>query len=843
MTSTHRDPERRIRELEAEATGLRRRLEMVSLLSRVSSSFVGIDSVGDRFGEKLRSALVRIARFLEVDRCSLLLFTPDLQSIQEAFVRQATEGDRPSAGMSLWPFGWVIQKLSRNETVIVERMADLPPEADEARRAWEKMDVRSVMAIPLTIDDQLAGLFGFSSIRRETGWSEKDLLILKIMGEMFSNLVARRRSEAALRESRHFVRRITESVPFLVHVFDLEAGRPVFVNPRLKDVFGYDESEILAMDSSSLRDLVHPEDADGLLGCVKRLAYAGDDSTVSHEFRARHKTRGWRWCQSWVGVFARDETGRARQLLASVLDINDRVKILQALVDSEGRYRELVEGTESLVVRVDAHGVFTYLNRMARNYFGLSPRACIGRSAFDFVHPGDRPATLSAFEGWIGGTENAVSFENRITGRNGRVRHMVWNIAPIVDERGEVTGLSGIATDITLLKKTEKELVKARQRAEEADRAKERFLANMSHEIRTPISGIIGMTRMALADDLGAETRRHLELIRGSARGLLSIINDILDYAKIGSGKMTVSYRFFDLQEFLAPICEIFKTGAEEKGLTFAWHVAPNVDPMVFADPDRLSQVVHNLLGNAVKFTEKGEVTLHVSLNGAMAPFRNLLFSVSDTGIGIPENRIPDLFQSFQQLENDYAKRYAGTGLGLYISRTLVERMGGAIGVWSEIGGGSRFYFTLPCGQGRHTGTAAVDTAPAPPGDPPLSILLAEDDRLNRLHLVFGLENLGHRVEAVENGQAALEALEKSRYDLVLMDHQMPEMDGVETARRIRNADGAIDSSIPIIALSAFVTEKDREAFYAAGMDAYASKPAEMEELKRIIQEVVRNRS
>ena len=844
MPPTDADPERRVGELERENARLRRRLEMVGLLSRISSSFVSIDSSANGFRDKVRAALEKIARHLKIDRCSLLLFTPDLQFIESAFVWQAMEGDRPSSGMSLSSFGWAIDKLSRNETVIVERMADLPPEAEAARRAWEKLEARSVMAIPLIIDDVLAGLFGFCCVSREIAWSEHDLLSLKILGEMFSNLVARRKTETALRESRHFIRRVTESVPFLIHVFDLDAGRPIYVNVRLSDVFGYGEAEIMGMDESALQELVHPEDVDGLIGRLARLAYAADDRTVSHEFRARHKTKGWRWCQAWVVVFARDETGRARQLLASVLDVTERIEILQALVDSEARHRELVETTDSLVARVDVRGCYTYINHVARRVFGISPQACIGRSAFEFVHPEDRQSTMAAFEGWVGKKERGAALENRLVGRDGRIRHMLWNVNPIYDERGAVTGVSGIATDITLLKETEKELIGARRRAEEAGRAKDEFLANMSHEIRTPISGIIGMTDMTLAGGLNAGARRNLGLIRNSARGLLSIINDILDYSKIGSGKMSISYRIFDLQEILASICAIFNVSAVEKGLAFACHVAPDIDRLVFADPDRLSQVLNNLLGNAVKFTEDGEVSIRVCWAGAMAPFRTLLFSVSDTGIGIPEDRIPDLFQSFQQLEGAYAKRYAGTGLGLYISRALVERMGGAIGVRSEVGKGSRFYFTVRCGQARPTFAAEADTAPVSHGGPPLSILLAEDERLNRLHLVFGLESLGHRVEAVENGHAVLDALRKARYDLVLMDIQMPEMDGVEAARRIRGgAVGAIDPSIPIIALSAYVTEKDRQRFFDAGMDAYASKPVEMEDLKRIIGRVVGKRS
>jgi CheY-like chemotaxis protein len=213
---------------------------------------------------------------------------------------------------------------------------------------------------------------------------------------------------------------------------------------------------------------------------------------------------------------------------------------------------------------------------------------------------------------------------------------------------------------------------------------------------------------------------------------------------------------------------------------------------------------------------------------------------VTDTGIGIPEDRVQDLFRSFHQLENDYSKRYQGTGLGLYISKALVEKMGGTIGVLSEVGKGSRFHFDLPWGRVEATRAEASEPMAAASEGPPLSILLAEDERLNRMHLVFGLERAGHRVAAVENGRKALGALEAEAFDVVLMDIQMPEMDGVEETRRIRSAQGGgIDPSVPIVALSAYVTEKDRESFAEAGMDAYVAKPVEMTELIRVVREVV----
>ncbi len=821
-------------------SALRRRLGMEHLLSHISSSFLHAGSEGEGYGETIREALREIAQFLDVDRSSLVLFTPDLRSIDRAFVWQCMAGDTPSAGMSLDPYRWAVEALARNETVIVEKMADLPPEADPARQAWEATGVRSIMAIPLMIENRLAGMFGFCFLRREVAWSDQDLIILRIMGEMFSSLVVRWKTEKSLRESRHFIRRITASVPFLVHVFDLQTERPLYVNARLPDVFGFSETEIMAMDEKALRDLIHPDDVADLISRLAQLAYAADDRTVTHEFRARHKTRGWRWCRTWVVVFSRDETGRARQLLASVLDITDRVEILQALVESESRYRELVEGTDSLVARFDSHGIYTYVNHVARTIFGVAPEACIGRPAFRFVHPEDHAATLAAFEEWKRPKNGSISFENRLVSHTGQIRHMLWSIHPIRDEKGEVTGFSGIASDVTLLKETEKALIRARQRAEEAGRAKDEFLANMSHEIRTPISGIIGVTDMTLTYDLTPDARRNLTLIRNSARGLLSVINDILDYSKVGSGKMTFHPRVFDLRETLSSICAVFAVSTEEKGLSLYWEVAPEVDPLVFADPDRISQVLNNLLGNAVKFTEKGRVTLRVDLTGSLPPFQKLRFTVTDTGIGIPRERIQDLFRSFHQLESDYAKRYQGTGLGLYISKALVEKMGGDAGVRSEVGKGSRFHFDLPWGRVEATRAEAAEPMAAAHEGPALSILLAEDERLNRMHLVFGLESAGHRVAAVENGRAALATLESAAFDVVLMDIQMPEMDGVEATRRIRGAEGGdIDPSIPIIALSAYVTERDRESFAEAGVDAYVAKPVETTELLRVIHEVV----
>ncbi len=529
-------------------------------------------------------------------------------------------------------------------------------------------------------------------------------------------------------------------------------------------------------------------------------------------------------------------------------EMAERRQAAAALRQSEERFRELVEGSDDLVVRMDGQARFTYLSPAAERIYGLPPEQCLGRSWFSFTHAQDRSASERAFRQWISQHRASASHQNRQVSHGGQVRHMLWTINLHYHDEGEVQSVNCIGRDITHLKEFEEELEAARLAAEASSRAKSEFMANMSHELRTPMNAIIGMTDLALMSELDPVQRDYLETARKAADSLLELLNQILDFSKIEAGQIELESTEFGLRPLLEAVIKAMEGRAHKKGLELGHRVAPEVADLFLGDPLRLRQVLFNLLDNAVKFTEQGKVELRVNLQEATTSHQVLRFAVSDTGIGIPPEKQEIIFESFTQADGSTTRRYGGTGLGTTISRSLVELMGGQIWVESVPGQGSTFFFTVELALLDSREEAAGEGEPeqaSPPARPlpqpaaqPLRVLLAEDNPENRKLVVSLLEQMGHRVTPVENGREAVAAVEREDFDLLLMDVEMPLMDGLEAARAIRRREGT-DRYLPIIALTAHAFPQDRQRCLAAGMDAYLSKPIAWEELQRLIQELV----
>ncbi len=465
--------------------------------------------------------------------------------------------------------------------------------------------------------------------------------------------------------------------------------------------------------------------------------------------------------------------------------------------------------------------------------FGVTPSAQ-GPSYHEYlshIHPDDLDKVMANIERAL---VKAVAYEmdHRVISNDGTVKTIHALCKPLIDEKGNVIKLFGTVLEVTDRKKAEQELVIAKQQAEESARDKETFLANVSHEIRTPINGILGMARLLQKTKLDSKQRSYLDILRITGDNLLMIVNDILDIAKIESGKLSIEKIPFKLENTADIALQTQMYKAEEKDLGLHFYLPQEPFPMVIGDPHRLNQILLNLLSNAIKFTEHGKVEMSCAIVAEDSVQLTIEFSVRDTGIGIAADNPEKIFESFTQATDDTSRKYGGTGLGLAISKNLVEMQGGRIWVTSQPGKGSDFRFQIPYNKAP---TDVVITKSASHIEytslGKLRVLMAEDNRLNQYVTEAMLQDWGFIVDLANNGKEALSLLTQFNYDIVLMDIQMPELNGVETTKLIRKLSDSRKANVPIIALTANPSRTLHKKYLSEGMSDLLIKPYKEETL------------
>ena len=406
-------------------------------------------------------------------------------------------------------------------------------------------------------------------------------------------------------------------------------------------------------------------------------------------------------------------------------------------------------------------------------------------------------------------------------------------ILRVTDRRTQEGGVVSLFHDVTA---AERRLAQAKAIAEAANQAKSQFLATMSHEIRTPLNAVLGLNELMLHSQLDSQQRRHAELIGSSGRLLLALINDILDVSRIEAGHMQLTSQPYSPRTAGQDVVALMRERALAKGLELQLDVTQDEDATLLGDAIRIQQILFNLIGNAIKFTDRGSVRVKIAVEAGVAPAATLRLEVDDTGIGIPESAMATLFDRFTQADSTTMRRYGGSGLGLAITREIVQLMGGAIATTSTPGVGSRFAVTIPSRFVERDAAASAVAEPgaAAPVRPSLRILVAEDNDVNQILIDAVLTRMGHVVHLVANGHLAVEAVRRGDYDLVLMDLQMPGMDGMEATQAIRALGGA-RGELPIIAMTANAFDEDRQACLAAGMDDYVAKPIDVAQLAEAI--------
>ncbi|BAY48715.1 multi-sensor hybrid histidine kinase [Scytonema sp. HK-05] len=658
----------------------------------------------------------------------------------------------------------------------------------------------------------------------------------------------------ALCESEERFRSLVQNASDIIAVIAAD-GIICYTSLSVKNILGYQPENLLGKKGF---ELVHPDDrpkAESLL----REALDYSKTKITAEFRLQHADGSWRDFEVLVNNLLAEPS--VAGIVTTCRDITERKRTGEALRESQQMLQLVMDNIPQFIFWKDRNSVFLGCNRNFAQLVGLgSPENIVGKTDYDLTYQTQEADFFRKCDQRVMETSTPeYHIIEPLLLADGKQAWLDTNKVPLHDSRGNVVGILGSFEDITERKRGEAALVEAREAAFEASRLKSQFLANMSHEIRTPLNAVIGMTNLLLNTELKPEQRGFVQTIRHSNDALLSIINDILDFSKIECGKLELEQQPFDLQKCVEESISLVASKAAEKGLKLAYSIAPSTPKTLVADAARLSQILVNLLSNAVKFTEFGKVTVSVTAKKVRGKqdWRSLVspdsldtyeieFAVKDTGIGIPQERIEHLFEPFTQVDSSISRRYGGTGLGLAICKQLTEIMGGRIWVESTLGQGSSFYFTLIAQSSpMQVDTPKVESRVAIPQiaeQLPLRILLAEDNQVNQQVALLILKKLGYQADAVGNGLEVLRSLRCQMYDVVLMDIQMPKMDGLTATRHICQ-EWSKDQRPRIIAMTAYATDYAREQCLEAGMDDYISKPIEIEKLVQALSQCQPNRA
>lgn len=643
----------------------------------------------------------------------------------------------------------------------------------------------------------------------------------------------------AINHSEQQYKQLVSTIKEVVFTLDL-TGTITFLNPAWLDVVGYAPGICVG---THFNRYVAPDSQEKLDQGLQRLI-TGQGSPYQEEIAMVHTGGALRWVVISASILT-NQAGEIQGIAGTMDDITDQ---RQARIDLQAQVslvNTLFESTPVPIFLKDINGHYLRVNKAFIEYFHHNGcvEDIIGHTIDHLPHPVEREQTQEV--------EQRLLASRTTTDYESEIQHPVYGHmdvmirkAVLLDEHGEPLGLAGAVINLTDQKNVQRALALAKEAAESANRQKSQFLAHMSHEIRTPLNGIIGMTKLTLETGLSDIQREYLNMALTSSTSLLDIINDILDLSKIEADKITLEEAPFGLTTLVNDVLRPLAIKAAEKGLELQQYIDPAIPDVLLGDALRLKQIIANLLSNAVKFTEQGHIRLTASLTHQNT-LPTLSLAVSDTGIGIPEDKHQMIFDAFQQMDDSITRRFGGTGLGLSITQKLCQTMGGSISLQSQPGQGSTFTCLLPVrlpveqalritASEPRTASQPVDTTQDETG---FRILVAEDNPINQKLIQALLHNWGYTFYLAANGQEALDILAKQHVDLILMDCQMPVLDGLEASRIIRN--NPCYNTLPICAMTAFVSDDAKRRCQMAGMNDYLGKPLSPDALHQLIEHYI----
>ncbi len=597
-----------------------------------------------------------------------------------------------------------------------------------------------------------------------------------------------------------------------------------------------------------LADLLDNPDRTIFLGRFRAFCNQPADKSIELYFPSQGNVKGFHGrltASIGTGDAARQNDGES-SLLVIVQDVSEqriealfRMRAEEKLKTHDLFISTLLNTVPIPIFYKDTQCRYLGCNNAFKAFTGFDDEQLIGKTVFDIAAP-ENALRYDLSDKELLANPGSQSYEWKVTVSDGSIRTVVFNKATFSDANGEVNGIVGAIQDITDLKGLQDCMSQAKEAAEQACRAKSEFLANMSHELRTPMNGVLGMAQLLELTELTTEQQECVAAIMQSGTGLVKIIGDILDLAKIEAQRMQLQHDPFSLRETIGQAVNLLRPQAQAKGLSIFTRIAPDLPDLYLGDEGRLHQILLNLLGNAIKFTARGSISITVLAGADEETTCSLRFSIKDTGIGINSAGLHKLFIPFSQVDGSTTRRFGGTGLGLAISKQLIELMGGDISVESTEGVGSTFFFRLPlalatelvCEQ-KQTSPSAVPASHRPTD---YRILLVEDDYVNQRVMDTMLRKIGYRTGLAADGQEALELLAAEAFDLVLMDCSMPVLDGYLSTEKIREASSAVKNrEVPIIALTARAMQGDREKCLKVGMNDYLPKPVHFDELTTVL--------